>query len=241
MSAGVGGRRESPSFPGLQELKSLLEKHILRVLGWSCPAGLAPGFIRISTLSHPVVPHLQKPEPSVQGNQKRRRGQWGRWRCKRGPEDARRRGEIEICYTTLSMDLSHAVCQRSDPLCGSCPGLGMCMRAAKGRGSAFSLSEAIQGASLTLLHHGWQPGSHRCPFHPHPQLLSSSPGCLWQTGAGGKERAGEKQNKKQTKRTKKGSLKKKKGDHPTTACGDRRPPQRGREAPGRHLVAASPQ
>lgn len=57
-----------PSPPGTEKPPG--KPCFARVLGWSCPAALALGFIRIYTLSHFVVPHLQTPEPSVQGNQK---------------------------------------------------------------------------------------------------------------------------------------------------------------------------
>lgn len=159
------------------------------MLDWSCPAVLALGFIRISTLSHFVLPHLQTPEPLVQSNQKCRKGQWGRWRCKWVPEDGRRRGEIGFSYTTLNEDLSHALCQRADPL----------LRARRG---AVDVCESSKGMGQQVFPAGGYPGSipHTpaqrlaaglppllCAAQPppsSPSALHSSPDWPWETTGG---------------------------------------------------------
>lgn len=107
----------------------------------------------------------------------------------------------------------------------------MCVRAAKGWDSAFSLPGAVQGAPLTLLHHGRQPGSH---LHPHPQLCTAPSSSVGDHGGG---RQGKKPNKKQTNNNnvnnnqKKLKKEKRRKNHPAPSAG----------APGRHLVAAPPQ
>lgn len=188
-----------------------------------CWAGIAQlvwhwAFIRISTLLHLVVPHLQTSEPLVQGNQKHRRGQWGRWRCKWLPEDGRR-GEIGFSYTTLNMDLSHAVGQRwpslavrrgAGDVCGSCKGMGQ--QAFPDGGSPESHPHTPPPGPAA----GIPPGSAlHSRLHPHPQLCTAPRavcGRRWGRGC-------KKSNKKQTSRKKK---RKKKKNHPPPLGGGAR-------------------